>query len=367
MSRKVSIYIPCFNATSTIARTVEALRASSYPLWELLTVDDGGDPEAWKLADSLGVRVIREHGGENRGLAASCNTAMRNCTGEFLAKIDSDVEVASFWLDRVMPHFRDEAVAGVGGQLVEGSSSTLVDRWRATFMRQHHGTALVSQADLFGADCIFRVSALQQIGGWNERYRTNFEDMDLSQRLKAAGFLTIYEPQAVARHLRSEPLYAVLDNFHRWYRPPLEDKGAYASMETAAGAIKTWMGIAQQQIGGAQQMGAYILTYPSFLLFFWMCIRDLQHLVRVGVAPEELTEATLHAVGVAIHDMSERLPQAVAKRLVTSPIEPWRNKVEGWEPDPTYLAAFRAAIADLEVGEFSAWCLEASVAAMEDN
>ena len=52
-----------------------------------------------------------------------------------------------------------------------------------------------------GAAVWLRRSALDQVGGWDERYFMYVEDVDLCWRLRRAGWRVVYEPGAVVEHL----------------------------------------------------------------------------------------------------------------------------------------------------------------------
>lgn len=54
MSADVSVIIPCFNALTTIGRSIESVIAQTMPVRELVIVDDASaDPEALaRLVDS---------------------------------------------------------------------------------------------------------------------------------------------------------------------------------------------------------------------------------------------------------------------------------------------------------------------------
>jgi glycosyltransferase involved in cell wall biosynthesis len=362
---KVSVYCTAYDCRRTLKDSVEAIRSSSYRLRELITVYDGGPGEVWPMAEALGIRVCREHN-ENKGLAASCNTALRNCEGDFLAKVDSDVELAPFWLARAMPHFLDDRIAGVGGRMVEGFANTLPMRWRARFMPQHWGNELSYDPPfLFGADCIFRVSALKKVGGWDEKYRTNYEDVDLCQRLKTAGFLVVYEPKCLARHRRHDSVGLVVENFWRWHKDAVDNAGGFASMENAGKAITWNVRTTAEHFKALMNEGAYDLVYPSLLLFFTRCIQDLAYLVKRGAVPSEVGSATAFHVLLEASRVAKRLPEEVGERLIED--MPIVSKSDDWEPDTAYMDAFKAATADLEVGPATRWALETSVAALEDS
>src|SRR5207247_7549056 len=141
---------------------------------ELFVVDDGSPDRSAEIARRLGVRVIAHP--ENRGLVAACNTALEHGTGDFLTKLDGDIELSPMWLERAMGAFTDPAVAGVGGRVTEYYQATVPDQWRRAFMCQHWGLERIDDVHgLFGADCIYRVRGLRSVNGWNVRYRNNYE------------------------------------------------------------------------------------------------------------------------------------------------------------------------------------------------
>jgi GT2 family glycosyltransferase len=71
---------------------------------------------------------------------------------------------------------------------------------------------------LFGCNNIFRKSAVQQAGGYDESMRTNGEDTDLSKRLRDNGWDLLYDPEPCVIHLRHDTTRSILDTYWRWWR-----------------------------------------------------------------------------------------------------------------------------------------------------
>ncbi len=317
--RRVTLVAPAYRCEDTLERCLRAMQAQTYPVHELFVVDDASPDRSAEIARGLGVRVVAHT--ENRGLAATCNTALGQASGEFLAKLDSDIELSPVWLERAMLAFDDPSVAGVGGCVTERYASTVPDRWRRVFMPQQWGPRRLDDAPrLFGADCIYRVAALQAVGGWNTRYRNNFEDMDLSRRLKAAGYRLVYEPLARARHLRRDRLPDVLNNFWSWYHAPAQDQGGYDSLTHAARLIARNRTLAEERLAHCLDHGsAAELTYLSFLMFYWLCLRDVRHVARRGRVSEEAASQTGRGVFLLAREELGRavaLPPEVVERAV---------------------------------------------------
>src|SRR5262249_9463725 len=127
-AQQVSVYTPGYGCEAFLERCLRSIKAQTYPVHEILLVDDRSPDRSTEIALRHGVRVFYHE--ENRGLAASCNTALRHATGEFLAKIDSDLELEPTWLERAMLAGTDPHTGGVGGRMVEHYTVTLPDRWR---------------------------------------------------------------------------------------------------------------------------------------------------------------------------------------------------------------------------------------------
>jgi glycosyltransferase involved in cell wall biosynthesis len=83
----VSIVIPAFNESESIAEVVGVLRAAA-PWREIIVVDDGSSDETSANATRAGARVIRHP--YNKGNGASVKTGIRAATGDYVMIIDGD-------------------------------------------------------------------------------------------------------------------------------------------------------------------------------------------------------------------------------------------------------------------------------------
>lgn len=218
-SMKLTVYIPCYNAARLIEASIQALLAQTRPPDEVLVIDDGSSDSSVELASRFPVRVIRHE--KNKGLAAARNTAFANATHSFVGAIDADVLPDPAWLEYLLEHFADLRVAGVGGRLIEAHRTTPADAWRTEQMTQDLGLERInieqpSHKRLGGFGTIFRKEAVLSVGGYDEKYRTNYEDMDLCAKLLAAGHKLIFEPHAVAFHQRRDSIRSVIRTCWHW-------------------------------------------------------------------------------------------------------------------------------------------------------
>jgi glycosyltransferase involved in cell wall biosynthesis len=89
---KVSIVIPAYNASRTIAETIESAIAQTHRNLEILVVDDGSTDETLAIAEGIAkrdqrVRTILQ---ANGGVAAARNAGIAASTGAFIAPLDAD-------------------------------------------------------------------------------------------------------------------------------------------------------------------------------------------------------------------------------------------------------------------------------------
>jgi glycosyltransferase involved in cell wall biosynthesis len=89
MDPSVSIVITTYNQAAFIEATVRSALAQTYPRCEVIVVDDGSSDETPERLATFGstIRYIRQ---DNRGVAGSRNTGIRQATGELLAFLDGD-------------------------------------------------------------------------------------------------------------------------------------------------------------------------------------------------------------------------------------------------------------------------------------
>ena len=221
--KKVSVYIPCFNAEKYIERCIKSVLGQTYPIDEILIIDDGYTDKIIEKASKYSVKILRNK--KNKGLAFSRNKGILKAKNEFVASIDVDIILDKKWLENIMKDFTSDKIVGVCGNLEEHYKKRTADFWRLIHMKQNWGKKrVINPRFLFGSNCVFRKKAIKDIGLYNIKYKTNYEDVDISNRLKANGYNLIYEPNAKASHLKQDSTLSILRSSWKWslfsYSPP---------------------------------------------------------------------------------------------------------------------------------------------------
>ncbi|SPP65634.1 glycosyltransferase [Nitrospira lenta] len=220
LTERVTLYIPVYNAARYLHEVLPAVMAQTYPLAEVLVVDDGSVDDSAHIVEQATatarypMRLIRHD--RNRGLGAARNTAIEHTTTPIIAAIDSDVVLEPDWLATLLPLLREPGIAGAGGRLIERYVIGPGDVWRDTFMRQSHGDVAREVGGLFGSNTVFWTDMLRSVEGYDPRCRTNGEDAIMAERLKAIGLRFRYTPDARCWHLRQDTVPSIMNTFWRW-------------------------------------------------------------------------------------------------------------------------------------------------------
>jgi glycosyltransferase involved in cell wall biosynthesis len=100
----VSCVIPVFNGERFLAQAIESVLAQSYPVVEIIVVDDGSTDRSADVARSFGreVRCVTE---SRRGQVATRNHGIRLATGDYIALLDADDLWEPVKIERQVAHF----------------------------------------------------------------------------------------------------------------------------------------------------------------------------------------------------------------------------------------------------------------------
>lgn len=90
---KVSIIIPCYNASATIWETLDSLYEQTFKNFEIVIVNDGSTDESASIIECYTNKFNRRLNlitQTNQGQTVAKNVGIRNSSGQFIAFLDSD-------------------------------------------------------------------------------------------------------------------------------------------------------------------------------------------------------------------------------------------------------------------------------------
>lgn len=225
----VSIVIP----TDGRVRDVEGVRKdlllgclrsvverSTYDHYELVIMDNGAiseDAEAY-LAGLTTAPWTRVHFEGEFNYSRKLNFGVSHSRGEHLVLFNDDLEVITAdWIEALLEYSQVEAIGGVGPKLVypDGRLQHIgvvmgVCGMAAHAFHSHPGSShgyfssarIARNYSALTAACLMTRRALyEQMGGFDDCFRFDFNDTDYCLRLRAAGYRLVYTPHAQLYHL----------------------------------------------------------------------------------------------------------------------------------------------------------------------
>lgn len=200
-----------------ILRTLLAMKAIRYPHTDYLC-DEGDDPILREACEALGIRHVTRKIKKD-AKAGNINNALEQATGEIAVVLDPDHEPSPYMLDRVLGHFEDPTVGFVQSvQAYRNQSDGLVADGAAKQTYLFYGPVMIGMnaygtTQAIGANCVFRRSALDSIGGHAAGLS---EDMHTTMRLYAQGWRSVYIPEVLTRGLVPSTLSAYCKQQLKW-------------------------------------------------------------------------------------------------------------------------------------------------------
>jgi mycofactocin system glycosyltransferase len=200
--RDVTVIIPVRDNAFGLTRLVHALRGM-----RIVVVDDGSVlPVRAEDFDGTYCNVTVLRHDRSKGPSAARNTGLAACETDFVAFLDSDVVPRRGWLEALLGHFCDPAVALVAPRIVGlREPQNLVARYeavRSSLDLGHREAPVVPYGTVSyvpSAAIICRRKALNDVGGFDETLKSG-EDVDLCWRFIEAGARLRYEPIALVGH-----------------------------------------------------------------------------------------------------------------------------------------------------------------------
>jgi O-antigen biosynthesis protein len=201
----VSIIVPIYRtAPQILDRTIGSVLNQSYPHWELCLADDGSRSQEidrlldrYALQDSR-IRVVRLP--ENRGISAASNAALGLATGEFVALLDHDDELAQ----DALYHFVDALNHHPGADIFYSDEDHLDESGLRSdpFFKPDWSPDLILSENYVCHLMVFRRTLCDEVGGFRSEVDLS-QDHDLLLRMSAKAREIIHIPR-ILYHWRTD-------------------------------------------------------------------------------------------------------------------------------------------------------------------
>lgn len=302
--RDVTVVITVRDNTSGLMRLTSTLRGM-----RVVVVDDGSVIPV-QLTDftdlDCDVRLLRNP--SSKSPAAARNAGLSVCTTDFVAFLDSDVVPLRGWLEALLGHFCDPAVALVAPRIVGAREADgLVERCdfaRSSLDLGQREAPVVpygTVSSVPGAAIICRRSALTEVGGFDETL-ASAEDVDLCWRFIEAGARLRYEPIALVSHDRRIELrnWFLRKSFHGRSAAPLSIRHPG---KTAPLIISGWTVVAWILLATSSSIGYLVTVFVAAMVGR----RIASSFTSVGPAPREAIVVATHGLWSAVLQLASAI------------------------------------------------------------
>ncbi len=215
----ISVIVITYNEERNIRPCLESLRALDYPpeRREIIIVDASTDSTPEIVAAYPDVRLVWSA----KGFAAQKNAGVAAARADLLAFSDADCLFPPDWLKSVDRAFLDPRLDVAGGNAFPPPGVSRFELWSAC-VGHPAGGAMGFEANVAsgpgaaafapGCNSVYRRRAIEAVGGFSADFNDGAEDVDISRRMKAAGFRIDYIPDLTVYHWPRPTLKAYL----RW-------------------------------------------------------------------------------------------------------------------------------------------------------
>ncbi len=215
---KVSVIIVNWNGEQFLERCLSALMDQTVNAHEIILVDNASSDSSLEIAQRFpNVKLMAQN--QNTGFARGNNLAIEAASkdSEWIALINPDAFVEAHWLETLLTAATCAPEFDIfGSKLLNAANPALLDgagdayHMSGLVWRIGHGSfdsaSSANEREIFSpcaAAALYRRSALDEVGKFDEDYFCYVEDVDLGFRLRLMGRRCLYVPQSVVHHVGS--------------------------------------------------------------------------------------------------------------------------------------------------------------------
>ncbi|MGL4774688.1 MAG: glycosyltransferase family 2 protein [Clostridium sp.] len=213
----VSVVIPNYNGEKYIRGCLESLKNQSLQPDEIIIVDNASRDGSIDLINSEYkdyVTLICMN--ENHGFSIAVNEGIKRSNYEFVALLNNDTELDSFWLENLYNCIkRDEKIFSCCSKMMRYDNREIIDDagdeytifgWATKRGDGKLAEAFNKSEEVFSScagAAIYRRSVFDEIGFFDENFFAYLEDIDISYRARVYGYKNYYCNEALVYHIGS--------------------------------------------------------------------------------------------------------------------------------------------------------------------
>lgn len=273
MTKKIAVVTVNYNTekdTGNLLKSLEKIEKNNFQLLTIV-VDNGSQTEFKLDSHEKKDKIMVLRSGENLGFAAGYNMGIRealNQKADYILILNNDTEVHPDMLKNLQQTLQSDPRIGVTVPKIYFAKGREFhkDRYKENELGKviwyaggftdwknirsvHLGVDEVDHGQYdktgetdFATGCcvLFKREVLEKVGLFDERYFLYFEDADLSERIKKAGYKIYYVPRAHMVHINAASSGGPGNNLHDYFltRNQMLFGFAYAPFRSKVALIK---------------------------------------------------------------------------------------------------------------------------------
>ncbi|MEI8204513.1 MAG: glycosyltransferase family 2 protein [Bacteroidota bacterium] len=223
---KVSIIIPSRNKADLLKKCLRSIeKKSTYKNFEIIVIDNNSDQKDFfqlikqysRHAD-LNFKCIQDK--EEFNFSRLINLGRKHASGEYLMLLNNDTEVISpDWLEAMLEHVQRKEIGVTGAKLLYDNDTiqhagviiglggaaghVLVGEDRDGPGYFNYVNMLNTYSAVTGACFMVRTDVFDEVGGFDESFGTEYNDVDFCLKVVEAGYRNLYVPHCELYHYES--------------------------------------------------------------------------------------------------------------------------------------------------------------------
>lgn len=213
--KKIFVVIPNWNGEDLIIDCLDSLKRQTLKP-TIIVVDNGSIDSSVGIVEKTFPDVHLIKLPKNTGFSGGVNTGIRYAIeqhADYVALFNNDATADIDWLQNLVNTLdKDESVGIATGKLLRsdkkhldstGDFYSIVGMPFPRGRNQKDNEQYDIPEEVFSASggaSLYRVSVLEEIGLFDEKFFAYYEDVDISFRAQLAGWKVWYEPKAIAYH-----------------------------------------------------------------------------------------------------------------------------------------------------------------------
>lgn len=232
---KVDIIILNWNGKEDSIECIESLKHVTYPNFKIILVDNGSTDGSAPYFREWYPEIEIIENGTNLGFTGGNNIAIKkamNDGADYILLLNNDVIVESDFLDKLIIAANSNDNIGIAGPKIKyydspeilWSAGGYINYWLGLIAyfgikkKDNEKYNSIKYVDyISGCVTLIDVEIFKNVGFFDNRYFSYFEDVDFSQRVKNKGYALLYVPTSVIYHKVSITSGGSLSHFSLYY------------------------------------------------------------------------------------------------------------------------------------------------------